>query len=142
MGEKKMVGHYIAVKTFEYPIECFCPCGDHADVLIINKGDIIEVTNERKFTMANGWYFLVKINERCIFYMAHIDLEYYFIKEQLLSMLDIDLKINYLQFKINQALDTGDEVPFLNYTTEFKKINNLKGKFKTFLNRAESKSFF
>jgi hypothetical protein len=138
MEEKIMVGYYIAVKTFEHLIECFCPGGNHADVVTINKGDIIKVTNERKFKMANGWYFLVEVNGRCIFYMALEDLEYYFIKEQLSSMFDIELKRNYLKFKINQALDTGEETSFMNYTTELKKINNLKEKFKTFLNKAES----
>lgn len=133
MGEKRMFGHFIAVKTFEHQIHCFCPGGNHTDFLTINKGDIIEVTNDRKFTMANGWYYLVGINDRCIFYMALEDLEQYFMKEQLLSMLDTDLKINYLQFKINQALDAGDEAPFLNYTKKLKELSDLKVKLDQYL---------
>lgn len=133
MGEKRMFGHYFAVKTFEHQIDCFCPDGNHAEYLTINKGDIIEVMNERKFTMANGWYFLVMINERCIFFMALEDLEEYFMKEQLLSMFDIDLKINHLQFKINQALDTGDEASFMNFTKKLKESNHLKVKLDNYL---------
>ena len=71
-----MFGHYIAGKTFSHKIDCFCPGGHHADVLKIQKGDLINVTNERKFTM-HGWYFLIGFNDICMFYMALADLEQY-----------------------------------------------------------------
>ncbi|WP_257351025.1 IDEAL domain-containing protein [Pseudalkalibacillus decolorationis] len=129
-----MFGHLIAVKTFEHQIDCFCPGGDHANFLTINKGDIIEVTNERKFTMANGWYFLVGINDLCIFYIALEDLEQYFMKERLLSVLEIDLKINYFQFKINETLDTGDEASFLSYTNKLIESSELQVKLENYLN--------
>jgi hypothetical protein len=118
--------HYIAVKTFQYPIECFCSSSDHTYYLTIHGGDIVEVTDERKYMMANGWYSLVKINERSIFYIALYDLEDFFRKEQLLAMIDIDLQINYLQFKINQAFDTGDEASFIDISKKLNESSELK----------------
>ena len=128
-----MIGHYIAVTMFEHKIDCFCPGGDHTDFLTINEGDILEVTAERKFTVTNGWYFLVRFNEHCIFYMSLEDLEQYFIKEQLLSMLDMDLTINHLQYKINQALDTGDKTSFMSFTEKLKEASDFKMKLEQYV---------
>ena len=108
--------HYIAVKTFQYPIECFCSSSVHTYDLTINRGDIMEITDEQKYTIDNGWYFLVKINERTNFYIPMNDLESFIRKEQLIAMLDIDLQINYLKFKIDQAFDTGDEASFKDFS--------------------------
>jgi hypothetical protein len=128
-----MVQHFIVVKTFGHQIDCFCPGSDHADYLTINKSDIIEVTNDRKFTIGNGWYFLVVINSQCFFYMALEDLDKYFMKGKLLSILDIELKINNLQFHVDKALDIGDEVTFLNYTKKLKESNDLRVKLEEYL---------
>jgi uncharacterized protein YpiB (UPF0302 family) len=46
----------------------------------------------------------------------------------ILSMIDIELTLNYLQFKINHALDTGDEESFLNFTKKLKESRDLKVK--------------
>lgn len=48
-------------------------------------------------------------------------------KDWLLTILDIDLKINYLGFKINQSLETGDKASFIHFTSQLKEINDLKG---------------
>lgn len=125
-GGKGMHRYFIASKLFEHPIDCFCPDGDHATVLPIEKGDIIELTNNRKFIMDRGWYFLVVVNnhENC-FYMAIDDLEYYYSKELIFSMLDIELKLNYSQYKIDQALDEGDKQIFRQFTKQFKDLKEL-----------------
>jgi hypothetical protein len=128
-----MVQHFIAVKTFGHQIDCFCPGGDHADFLTINKSDVIEITNARKFTIGSGWYFLVVINSQRFFYMALEDLDKYFMEEQLLSILDIELKVNYLHFQVDQALDIGDEASFLNYTKKLKESNDLWVKLEEYL---------
>jgi hypothetical protein len=135
MGVEHMYGPYIAVKTFEHQIECFCPDGDHAVTLSINSGEIFEVTNKRTFRTANAWYYLVRFNDQCMFYMSLDDLEQYFMKEQLLSMLDIDLEINYLQFQINKALDTGDEAFFLNNSKKLKEVHVLKERLEEYLRK-------
>lgn len=127
-GEKRMFRHFIAIKTFEHQIDCFCPDGIHADVLTIHRGDIIELINERKFMFEKGWYFLIRLNNQCDFHIALEDLEQYYLNERLLSMIDIELTLNYLQFKINQALDTGDEESFLNFTKKLKESYDLKVK--------------
>lgn len=117
---------YIAVKTFDHQVDCFCPDEDHSEVVTIQKGDIIEITPDRKYTVINGWYALVILNESFSFYIAVEDLEWYFVKEQIITMLDVDLKLNYYQYKINQALDEGDEETFMNFTERMNDSNELK----------------
>lgn len=117
----------VSGEKFEHQIDCFYNDASHTSVLTINRGDIIEVTNERKYTKDNGWYALVKHNNQCMFYIAFKDLERYMKKDWLLTILDIDLKINYLGFKINQSLETGDKASFIHFTSQLKEINDLKG---------------
>ncbi|SHT05490.1 Uncharacterised protein [Mycobacteroides abscessus subsp. abscessus] len=124
---------YIAVKTFDHQVDCFCPDADHSEVITIQRGDILEITPERKYTVINGWYALVIINQSFSFYMAVEDIEWYFTKEQLITMLDVDLQINYYQFKINQALDEADEISFMNFTEKMNDSNEMKEKLQMYL---------
>lgn len=124
---------YIAVITFDHQVDCFCPDEDHSEVVTIHRGDIIEITPERKYTVINGWYALVIINQSFSFFMAVEDIEWYFTKEQMISMLDVDLKINYFQYKINQALDEGDEISFMNFTEKMNDSNEMKEKLHMYL---------
>jgi hypothetical protein len=124
---------YIAVKTFDHQVDCFCPDADHSEVVTIQRGDIIEITPERKYTVINGWYALVIINQSFSFYMAVEDIEWYFTKEQLISMLDVDLQLNYYQYKINQALDEADEISFMNFTEKMNDSNEMKEKLQMYL---------
>lgn len=121
-----MFRHFIALKTFVHQIDCFCPDGEHADYITINKGDVIEVTKERNFTEGSGWYFLIGINDQCFFYIAIEEMEQYVAKERVISIVDINLKMNYLQFKINQSLDSLDEASFVNYTNQLNEVSDLK----------------
>lgn len=124
---------YIAVKTFDHQVDCFCPDADHSEGVTIHRGDIIEITPERKYTVINGWYALVIINQNFSFYMAVEDIEWYFTKEQMISMLDMDLKVNYFRYKINQALDEGDEISFMNFTEKMNDSNEMKEKLHMYL---------
>jgi len=126
---------YIAVKTINHQVDCFCPDADHSEAITIQRGDIIEITPDRKYTVINGWYALVIINQSFSFYMAVEDIEWYFTKEQLKSMLDVDLQINYYQYKINQALDEADEISFMNYTEKMNDSNEMKGKLQMYLRK-------
>lgn len=130
-----MFAPYISTKEFAHNIDCFCPDTTHEMVMTINKGDIIEVLGERTFTMTNGWYFLVKVNNQEMFYMAIEDLEYYVMKERLISLLDLALKMNYSQFKINQSLEVGDKSLFMTSTNNLKELSNLKLKMEEYVSQ-------
>lgn len=130
-----MIQYCIAKETFTHQIECFCPGSIHATTLTINKMDIIEViTNEQNFTYNNGWYVLAIINNHGHFYISLEDLEQYFELGKLVSDLDLDLKVNYLHFQIDQALEKRDEALFLNHTKILKESSDLKVKLEQYIN--------
>ena len=133
-----MIQHYIVTDTFTHQIDCYCPGEEHVDVLTLKEGDVIEVTPDGKFTFGNGWYFLIVINYQSPIYLSLDDLEHYYRRGQILSSYDLELKSNYIQNKINQALDTKNKDSFLNYTSELNHLSNLKEKYNTFLTRIES----
>lgn len=121
-----MIERFIASETFTHQIDCFCPDRKHTDVLTIHKMDVIEITNDRKHHFDRGWYFLVVLNNQGYLYMALEDIERYFLQGRLATLLDLELKVNFLQSQIDRALDIGDKELFLNTTTELEESGDLK----------------
>lgn len=128
-----MIQYFIARKTFTHQIDCFCPGSIHAATLTINKMDIIEVTSEESFTFNNEWYVLAILNNQGHFYIALEDLDQYFHLGRLVTDFDLELKLNYLQFQIDQALEIRDEELFLNHTKKLKESSDLKVKLANYL---------
>lgn len=126
---------YIAIEQFEHQVDCFCPDGDHVNILHFKKGDFIEVTPDQKYTFL-GWYALVVINGQQVFYMAIEDIEKYFMNEYISSQLDIDLKINYLQYKIDQDLETGDRDSFAENSRKLSETCILKEELEYYIAKA------
>lgn len=128
-----MIQYFIAKETFTHQIDCFCPGSIHATTLTINKMDIIEVTNEQSFTFNNGWYVQAIINNQGHFYIALEDLERYFALGRLVTDFDLELRLNYLRFQIDQALEINDEELFFNTTSQLKESSELKKKLADYL---------
>jgi len=119
--------HYFIVNDqFQHFVECFCPDGEHEDMLTIKRGDFLEVTNERTYVLDQGWYNMVYLNSDKQFYMALEDLEKYFINGHIFSLMDLELHINHLKYQVDQSLGHGDENFFLEATNRLKKSNELK----------------
>ncbi|MCC3646566.1 hypothetical protein JGK52_07695 [Cytobacillus oceanisediminis] len=126
---------YIAIEEFEHQVDCFCPDADHVNILHFQKGDFIEVTPDRKYTFL-GWYALVVINGQQAFYMAIEDIERYFRNEYISSQLDIDLKINYLHYKIDQDLESGNRDSFAENSRKLSEICSLKEELEYYIAKA------
>ncbi|MFE8697690.1 IDEAL domain-containing protein [Cytobacillus sp. FJAT-53684] len=129
-----MIQYFIATETFTHQIECFCPGSIHATTITINKMDIIEVINQQSFAFNNGWYVLAILNSHGHFYIALEDLDQYFHLGKLVTEFDLGLKLNYLRFQIDQALEVRDEELFLTHTKQLKESSDLKLRLEGFLN--------
>ena len=88
--------------------------------------DILEVSFEKSFTFTNGWYVLVIINNERHFYIALEDLDQYLVQGWIVTDFDLELHLNYLLFKIDQALKLRNEALFINHIKQYKKSNDLK----------------
>lgn len=128
-----MITPFIAIQSFNHQVECFCPDGNHSEVITIHEGDIIEITPEQKYNEINGWYFQIIINHRCSFFISLEDLEWYFLNDRIVSMLDVDLQINYYQYKINEALDGEDKGSFMDFTEKMNASCDLKMRLNKYL---------
>ena len=131
-----MIQYFIAKEAFTHQIDCFCPDSIHENTLTINKMDIIEITTERSFTFNDDWYVLAIVNNQGHFYIALEDLDQYFYLGMLVTDFDLELKVNYLQFQIDQALEIRDEELFLNHTKKLKEASDLKVKLESYLHTA------
>ncbi|OAH54326.1 MULTISPECIES: hypothetical protein [Bacillaceae] len=129
--------HFIVAKSFGHQIDCFCPDGEHADYIVLNKADVIEITNERKNMMDYGWYFMIIINHHRQFYIALEDLDKYFVEGRMMSLFDLELRIIYLNYQIDKALDKGDEPSFLAETKKLKEASILQTHLQRFLHNVE-----
>ena len=131
----KMIERFVVMHTFDIQIDCFCMGSIHADRVTLHKGDRLEMMNERQFTF-NGWYVLVGINNQHFCFLSVNELESYVVKEKILSLFELSIKINYLQYKINEALDWMDVTAFMENT---RVLNELRDYHQCLSEREETK---
>jgi len=128
-----MYRHFIVKETFKHRKECFCPDQAHAHDVTIYEGDIIEIINDRRYIDDKGWYFLISINSLHEFYLSLEELENYYASGVIVSATDIELSLNYFQFKIDEALDMGDEERFFQFTQNFIEARSLLQKIENYV---------
>ncbi|MFT8322827.1 MAG: hypothetical protein ABF649_18305 [Bacillus sp. (in: firmicutes)] len=120
-----MKNNYIVASSFQYMIECTCPSPDHVFSINLHKGDMITVTEEKKYIDSLGWLVLVLINDYQV-YMYIQELEDFVAERKIYSVMDLDLKINYLQFKVNETLDSLDKNNFSVFAKELVQLREIQ----------------
>ncbi len=103
-------------------IECTCPRPEHTFILDLHKGDIITVTEEKKYVDSLGWLLLVMINDYS-FFMFVDEIEEFIANKKITSLLDLELRMNYLDYKVNESLDVLNKEKFDVFARE---LNDLK----------------
>lgn len=127
-GELYMDTHFIIMKPFCHEVGCCCPEQQHQHMINFRQGDIWTITNNRKYVDGLGWYCLIDINNEFQFFIYVDDIQELHAKGSICSIWDLDLKINYLNFKINKALDTYDREAFLSLSNELRHTQQAKSK--------------
>ncbi|KOP63686.1 IDEAL domain-containing protein [Priestia megaterium] len=120
--------HFIIMKPFCHEVGCCCPEQQHQHMINFRQGDIWTITNNRKYVDGLGWYCLIDINNEFQFFIYVDDIQELHAKGSICSIWDLDLKINYLNFKINKALDTYDREAFLSLSNELRHTQQVKSK--------------
>ncbi|KGP71415.1 hypothetical protein [Pontibacillus yanchengensis] len=120
-----MYSSFIVTAPFKHEVECFCSDVKHTNTITFRKGDHLYLTEEKRYVDDIGWYFKVLINDMYSAYFIITDLEKLYQMEYLHSLFDIELEINYYQYKVNQALDEKDEETFTDYVTKLEKRQKL-----------------
>lgn len=117
-----MKNDFIVLAPFQYMIECTCPRPEHTFILDLHKGDIITVTEERKYVDSLGWLLLVMVNDYS-FFMFIDEIEEFIANKKITSLMDMELRMNYLEYKVNESLDGLNKEQFELFAKE---LNDLK----------------
>jgi hypothetical protein len=78
----------------------------------LQKGDTIEITNDGYYESEIGWCILIIINEKAKLYVPLTDLEDYLLQKDLLSLVDLQIKLSLWQTQVNHALEQRNEAWF------------------------------
>ncbi|MGO4889292.1 hypothetical protein ACJ2A9_16205 [Anaerobacillus sp. MEB173] len=117
---------YIVVKkAFEHKVDCFHSGQQYRDVFRFNRGDVIEITQERKYIAELGWYFRVNINNIVSYFMSISAIENYYRENKVCSLLDLELEVNYWDFQVDTALEKREENLFQTGAKQLKKVKEL-----------------
>jgi hypothetical protein len=123
-----MKNDFIVLTPFQYMIECTCPRPEHTFMLDLHKGDIITVTEERKYVDSLGWLLLVMINDYS-FFMFVDELEEFIATKKMTSLLDMELRMNYLEYKVNESLDGLNKEQFELFASELNELKSVQKDF-------------
>lgn len=118
-----MNSSFVTLKPFEYELNCKCP---ERHPIHFSAGDILTIEEEKRYVDGLGWYVLITINDEYNIFMFSDDIEHLYMKGTICAISDLDLRINYLRFKVNEALDTRDKDAFLLFSSELGKVMNLR----------------
>ncbi|MFE8702955.1 hypothetical protein ACFYKX_20310 [Cytobacillus sp. FJAT-54145] len=118
--------NFIILKNFHYQVECYCPCSEHAQFLEFEKGDTLTITSEKKYLDGMGWFFLVEWNHNHRYFMSIKEIEAIYNDLKMCSFMDLELRTNYFNFKVNQSLDKGDREQFLFFSEQLSELKNLR----------------
>lgn len=123
-----MKNDFIVLTPFQYMIECTCPRPEHTFILDLHKGDIITITEERKYVDSLGWMLLVMINDTS-FYMFTDEIEEFIEQKKISSLLDIEWRMIYLEYKVNESLDKLNKEEFNQFALELNELKQIQENF-------------
>ncbi|MFP8641246.1 hypothetical protein ACLHWY_06845 [Priestia aryabhattai] len=92
------------------------------------QGDVWTITNHRKYVDCLGWHCLIDINNEFQFFIYVDDIHELQTKRSICSISDLDLKINYLNFKTNELLDAHNREAFLSLSNKLQHAQWVKSK--------------
>lgn len=92
------------------------------------QNDWFTVLDERKYVHHLGWNRLIAVNNEFRCFIQEDAIEKLYDRGMICSSLELDLQLNYLNLKVNEALDAFDKESFLSFTAQLNHLHNLKEK--------------
>ncbi|KGX86822.1 hypothetical protein [Pontibacillus marinus] len=120
-----MQSSFVVKRSFQHGADCFCTGEQHTNIIQLQKGDRFELTNERKYVEHLGWYFQITINESYHVYILLSDLQKIYEHSLICSLLDLELEINYYEYKVDHALENKEKEIFDYYVQQLEKARSI-----------------
>lgn len=117
---------FVILKNSVLEVECPCTKCEGLKKIQVKKGAILTITPDKKYVDGIGWYFLIDFNKEFQVYINIHDFEHYYFQQIFCSFLEFDLKYNYIEYKVNEALDDRDKVAFIHFSNELKNLTQLR----------------
>lgn len=127
-GGLAMIERFIVLELLQHQVSCCCPGQQHQHIIEFRQGDVLTITGERKYVDCLGWHVLIDINDEFQFFMYAAEIEELHAEGSICSISDLELRINYLRFKVDEALDAHDRESFLSFVDELCSIKEIKSK--------------
>jgi hypothetical protein len=129
LGKVNVMKHrFVLLKTSVIEVECPCTNCEGLKKIEVKKGTILTITPDRKFVDSLGWYVLIDFDEKFQVYINIHDFEKYYFENIFCSFIDLDLKLNYLEYKLDESLDEKNEEAFHIVSNELSDLNELREK--------------
>jgi len=123
-----MKHRFVLLRTSVIEVECPCTKCEGMKKIEVKKGTILTITPDRKYVDNLGWYVLIDFDDKFQVYINIHDFEKYYFENMFCSFIDLDLKLNYLEYKLNESLDERNEEAFHILSSELMDMNELREK--------------
>ena len=118
--------NFIILEMFHHEVSCCCPGQKHKHMIEFHQSDVWTIIDEQKYDDSLGWHFLVTVNKEFQFLIQVDDIVKLCNEGKICSMLDLELKVMQLNFKVNEALDEHDEGAFTLFANELSNFQKIK----------------
>ncbi|MYL35356.1 hypothetical protein GLW08_03425 [Pontibacillus yanchengensis] len=119
-----MYPSFVATTSFEHEVDRSLDTTP-SYTLSITKGDQLSLTEERRYVKGIGWCIKVFLNGEDSINLAIKELENLYQEEFIRSLMDVQLDLNYCQFKVDKALDDKDKETFDEYVAKLENLEKL-----------------
>ncbi|MEK5440935.1 hypothetical protein [Fredinandcohnia sp. FSL W7-1320] len=123
-----MKHRFVLLRTSVIEVECPCTKCEGLKKIEVKKGTVLTITPDRKYVDNLGWYVLIDFDDKFQVYINIHDFEKYYFENMFCSFIDLDLKLNYLEYKLNESLDERNEEAFHILSSELMDMNELREK--------------
>ncbi|MFD2672119.1 hypothetical protein [Marinicrinis sediminis] len=110
---------------FDHWISCMCSNCETRRLFHFEEGDRVTFTNKREYHEEQGWMMQVIVNEQYAMFIAMDDLQAYHQQKWMASQMDIELEMNYLTFKIDEALAQRSDDSFRQWSEQYRALQHL-----------------
>ncbi|MEK3954483.1 hypothetical protein [Psychrobacillus sp. FSL K6-1464] len=117
--------NFIILEMFQHEVSCCCPGQKHKHIIEFHPSDVWTIIDEQKYDDSLGWHFLVTVNGEFQFLIQVDDMEELSKEGRICSLMDLELKMMHLNFKVNESLDQHDEEAFTLFANELSNVQKI-----------------
>ena len=118
------------LEPFEYEKgnnECSCH-----EIIQLQYGDFLHILEDPFYVENAGWYIAVCVNQENPFYMSIPFIDDKYDERMLYTELDLDLAINYHEYRVEQSLVSKNKQDFFYHKEKLDRLTNIHPKMFSF----------